>query len=105
MFQTIDPNEDDVRYIITWGDNTGDITEFMPHDTPVILNHTWIETSSPVMIVRISATAEDIREDLSPIIYKWIVIFRTKHSSRVHTFTTQENNFKQSNQQSQTKNR
>jgi len=54
-FNAVDPNEDSVRYIIDWGDNTTNITDFYSSGTDVIVSHTWVEEG----IYTITAIAED----------------------------------------------
>ncbi len=41
IFNSIDPDGDQVRYIIDWGDATSNITDFYPSGTNVTLLHTW----------------------------------------------------------------
>jgi len=72
--QSYDPDGDDVRYIVTWGDDTDDeITEFVTHNIPFTVNHTW-NTPTPFMIIRITATAEDIHGATSNTTVKWIIV-------------------------------
>jgi len=40
-FKATDPDGDDVRYLIDWGDDTSDVTEYNPSGTDVIASHTW----------------------------------------------------------------
>ena len=42
-FNAIDPNGDDVKYFIDWGDNTTDWTGYNLSGTDVNVNHTWVE--------------------------------------------------------------
>lgn len=89
MFQTIDPDEDYIRFIVTWGDQTTDITDFNPHDTAIVLNHTWSSAASPIQILRMSVTAEDIHGAYSNVIYKWIIVMKTKNAYLVKLVPTQ----------------
>ncbi|KYK24034.1 hypothetical protein AYK24_06885 [Thermoplasmatales archaeon SG8-52-4] len=45
-FNAIDPDGDNVRYIIDWGDNNIDTTGFNPSGADVIVSHSWSETGS-----------------------------------------------------------
>ena len=40
-FNATDPDGDDVRYFIDWGDNNSEWTGFNPSGTDVIVKHTW----------------------------------------------------------------
>ncbi len=40
-FNATDPDGDDVRYIIDWGDNTSNMTDYNPSGTDVKVKHTW----------------------------------------------------------------
>lgn len=73
IVQSSDPDGDDVRYTITWGDNTENTTEFVPQNTPVTINHTW-NILYPVMILRVTVTAEDIHGAESSLAEKWVII-------------------------------
>jgi len=73
--QSYDPDGDDVRYNISWGDDTDDVTEFVTQNTPVTINHTWLNTPSPLMILRITVTAEDIHgATCVDIGEKWVIV-------------------------------
>jgi hypothetical protein len=73
IVQSSDPDGDDVRYTITWGDSTEDTTEFVPQNTPVTINHTW-NIVYPLMILRVTVTAEDIHGAVSSLTEKWVII-------------------------------
>ena len=55
-FHAYDPDGDDVRYFIKWGDNNTDLTDYYPSCTNVTIKHTWDEKGDYV----ISAKTEDI---------------------------------------------
>ena len=55
-FNAVDPDGDDVRYIIDWGDNTSNMTDFNPSGTDVKVKHTWSEKGD----YTITAKAQDI---------------------------------------------
>jgi hypothetical protein len=40
-FNATDPNDDDVKYCIDWGDNTTEWTRYNPSGTDVKVKHTW----------------------------------------------------------------
>jgi len=42
-FNSTDPDGDDIKYFIDWGDNTTELTDYYPSCTNVTLNHTWSE--------------------------------------------------------------
>jgi len=55
-FNATDPDNDDVKYYINWGDNTTDETDFNSSGTEVIVKHIWSEDGT----YNITAIAEDI---------------------------------------------
>lgn len=55
-FTAIDPDGDDVKYYIDWGDDETDETGFAASGTPVTVSHTWTKKGDYV----ITAKAEDI---------------------------------------------
>ncbi len=55
-FNTIDPDGDDVKYIVDWGDGNSDTSGFNPSGTDVVLNHTWNSGG----IYTITAKAQDV---------------------------------------------
>ena len=54
-FHSEDPNEDNVKYIIEWGDETSEETDYNPSCTPVEVCHTYENEGK----FTIKATAED----------------------------------------------
>ncbi|UCF49714.1 MAG: hypothetical protein JSU91_08195, partial [Thermoplasmatales archaeon] len=54
-FHSDDPNGDDVKYIIDWGDGTSEETDYKIPCTPIEVGHTYVEEGKYV----ITATAED----------------------------------------------
>jgi hypothetical protein len=42
-FTAIDPDGDQIKYIIEWGDNTTDTTDFYDSEITVTVSHTWSE--------------------------------------------------------------
>ena len=61
-FTSIDPDGDNVKYYVDWGDNESEETDFASSGTPVELSHTWIEEGT----YTITAKAEDIKGQQSP---------------------------------------
>jgi len=55
-FHAYDPDGDDIRYFIKWGDNNTEWTNYYPSCTNVTIKHTWDEKGDYV----ISVKAEDI---------------------------------------------
>jgi len=54
-FNAEDPNGDDVKYFIVWGDDNTEWTGFSASGTPVIVSHTWVEEDT----YTIAAKAQD----------------------------------------------
>ena len=55
ILSSFDPYGDDVRYLIDWGDETIEITDYYPSGMDVIVKHTWEEEG----IYTIKVQAED----------------------------------------------
>ena len=55
-FNAIDPNNDDVKYFINWGDTTSESTDFNASGTDVTVKHTWRDEGTYNIRVR----AQDI---------------------------------------------
>jgi PKD repeat protein len=91
MYQSIDPDEDNIRFTVTWGDSTENVSEFTQSNTPVILNHTW-NIMVPVMILRMTATAEDKKGALSSLTEKWVIVVKTKGINSKNSIPTQKIN-------------
>lgn len=51
-FQSIDPDDDDVMYIIDWGDETSDETNYIQSDTPVEACHIYKEKDAYLIRAR-----------------------------------------------------
>lgn len=49
---SVDPDGDDIRYIINWGDNNTETTSFAPSGTNVTISHTWAEVGEYTIIVK-----------------------------------------------------
>ena len=62
VVNAIDPNNDDVKYHIDWGDETSDSTDFYPSGTDTIIRHTWVEEG----YYTITVTSEDINGLIGP---------------------------------------
>ena len=78
VFQSKDPNDDDVKYIVTWGDGGIDETDYYLSDEPASVNHTWNKTLMPVMILRMTVLAEDVYGSRSLLVEKWIFVIAMK---------------------------
>jgi hypothetical protein len=61
-FSAVDPDGDDVRFIIEWGDINTDITYFVPSGADQTASHTW---ASPATYT-ITAKAEDTSGNIGP---------------------------------------
>jgi len=55
-FNAVDPDIDDVKYIIDWGDENSDTTGFHPSGIDVKLSHSWSEKGTYIVKVK----AEDL---------------------------------------------
>jgi hypothetical protein len=73
-FNTIDPDGDEVRYIIDWDDSNIDTTGFNPSGTDVIVSHSWSETGS----YECSVYAEDVYGSVSDETIFTITIKKSK---------------------------
>jgi len=62
VFNAVDPDRDDVKYIIDWGDENSDKTDFNASGNNVTLSHSWSEKGTYIIKVK----AEDINGLVSP---------------------------------------
>jgi WD40 repeat protein len=56
VINAVDPDNDNIRYHIDWGDETSEITEYYSSGSDLIVKHTWSEKGSYAITVH----AEDI---------------------------------------------
>ena len=61
-FNATDPEGDDVKYHIDWGDESSEMTDFNPSGTDVKVKHTWSEKGT----YNITAKAQDIHYAKGP---------------------------------------
>jgi hypothetical protein len=73
-FNAIDPDGDDIRYFIDWGDNNTEWTDFNASGTDVKVKHTWSNEGS----YNITAKAQDIYYAEGPEGTLTVTIPRTK---------------------------
>ncbi len=73
-FNAVDPNGDQVKYIIDWGDNQTETTAFNPSGTDVIVPHTWNERDDYI----IKAHAQDVNGLNGPESIKTITMPKNK---------------------------
>ena len=73
-FNAVDPDGDDVRYIVDWDDGNSDTTDFSPSGTDVIVSHTWTEQGT----YTIKAKAEDTNGLIGPEATKTVTMPRNK---------------------------
>jgi len=52
IFNAVDPDGDNVKYIINWGDATSTTTDFNASGTNVTVSHTWNTKDTYVIIVK-----------------------------------------------------
>jgi len=81
-FNAVDPDGDDVRFIIEWGDLTSDLTEFVTSGTDVTLSHIWTSKGSYTITVK----AMDTYGMVGPESTKTIIIPRNKASGNLLFF-------------------
>jgi hypothetical protein len=62
-FKATDPNGDDIKYFIDWGDGNKEVTDFYPSGQEIELSHTFLKISYYL----VSATAVDIHEMQSEV--------------------------------------
>ena len=74
-FTTIDPDGDNVKYHIDWGDGTMNITDYYKSDETVTVGHTYSEYGTII----IKAYAEDIYGAVGPVGY-YIVEWKSRAS-------------------------
>ena len=74
-FNSTDPNGDDIKYLINWGDDNTEETDFYPSGKEIELSHTFLKTS----IYLISAKAEDIHEMQSDVGMIPVRISQSRH--------------------------
>jgi WD40 repeat protein len=74
VLNAVDPDNDDIRYHIDWGDDNSEITEFNPSGTDLIVKHTWTQKGTYI----ISVYAEDVNGLIGPTATNPIIIPRTK---------------------------
>jgi hypothetical protein len=75
-FNSEDPDGDDLRFIIKWGDNSSNITEYIQSGTDFSISHKWVEEGN----YEIKVKAEDIHGSLSPENTFDVIIPRTRAS-------------------------
>lgn len=73
-FNAVDPDGDDIRYHIDWGDDTNDSTDFNPSGDDVSVSHIWITKGT----FTITALAEDEFGQFGPEATKDVKMPRTK---------------------------
>jgi len=76
-FHSDDPNNNDVKYIINWGDGNSEGTDYYPSCTPAEVCHTYDEEGTYI----IKAIAEDIKEARSDESTFEVEIPRTRTST------------------------
>jgi len=74
IFNALDPDGDNVRFHINWGDSTSDNTTYVPSGTEKTEQHTWDEAG----IYFITANAEDTFGNIGPSATFLVIIPRNK---------------------------
>ena len=70
----VDPEDDDIRYIIDWGDGEIDTTGYSQSGVDITQIHTWTEEGTFTIIVK----AQDIKGEIGPEITKTVTMPRDK---------------------------
>jgi hypothetical protein len=52
VFNAVDPDGDQVQYIISWGDSNSDTTDLSPSGTDVTVKHTWMAKGAYTIIAK-----------------------------------------------------
>jgi hypothetical protein len=73
-FNAVDPDGDDVKYLIDWGDGTSDTTSFAASGTGVDASHTWADEGT----YTITASTEDSNGLAGPEATKQMNVPRNK---------------------------
>jgi hypothetical protein len=73
-FNAVDPDGDQVKYIIDWGDTNTETTALNPSGTDVTVSHTW----STAATYTITAKAQDSKGLIGPETTKTITIKKSK---------------------------
>ena len=81
-FNSVDPDGDDVKYFVDWGDNNSEWTGYNSSGTDVILKHSWSEEGN----FTIKAKAIDVNGAESDWVTLDITIPRTRQSRYSHNF-------------------
>jgi hypothetical protein len=63
-FQATDQDNDNIKYIVNWGDGSEESSEFFASGEPVILIHTW--SGNLINLFQITAKAEDVHGAQGP---------------------------------------
>jgi parallel beta-helix repeat protein len=74
IFNAVDPDGDDVRFIIDWGDTNNDTTTFVPSGIDKSASHIWSTEDT----FTITVFAEDVFGNIGPSTTKQITIPRDK---------------------------
>jgi len=74
IFNSVDPDDDDVKYHINWGDDTSEVTSLNPSGTDVTVSHTWAASGK----YAITAYAEDVYGLTSPTSTFQVIMPRDK---------------------------
>jgi len=73
-FKAIDPNNDNIKYFIDWGDETSYISDFYPSGSEITISHSWGEIGK----YKITAKAQDSNGLIGPEKSVYITISRDR---------------------------
>jgi hypothetical protein len=74
-----DPDGDELRFIIDWGDNTSDITDYTQSGTNITATHYWADKDTYILKVK----AEDLYGFIGPEITFEVIIPRTREDNHL----------------------
>jgi len=94
-FNAVDPDGDEVKYIIDWGDGNTDTTNLNPSGTDVTVSHSWNSKGTYVIKVK-SKDIHDAESDWSPP--EIILITKNKNRAINTTFLQFLKNFLENHQ-------
>jgi hypothetical protein len=74
IFNAVDPDGDQVKYIVNWGDGNSSTSDFVASGTDVTISHTWVMGGT----YTITAKAQDNKGSFGPETTKSIIIKKSK---------------------------
>jgi len=94
-FLTTDPDDDDIKYIVNWGDGPAEETELVLSGTAYQMTHLW-DPQLPVMPYQITCKAEDANGAQSSETIHWILVLKSTPQNRQSSQQNQQQPIQQS---------